>query len=80
MGVEHADHPAVQPNMFIIVHQLTALLFISRQAVRSCLGPFFAKRVHISRAPEIDARWSVVFGKLDENGAFPTLCSLAYFA
>jgi len=48
--------------------------------VRSCLGSFFAKRVHISRAPEVDAHWSVVFGKLNENGAFPTVCSLAYFA
>jgi len=48
--------------------------------VRSCLGSFFAKRVQISRAPEVDAHWSVVFGKLDENGAYPTLCSSAYFA
>jgi len=48
--------------------------------VRSCLGSFFAKRVHISRAPEVDAHWSVMFGKVDENGAFPTVCSLAYFA
>jgi len=78
--VEHADHPAVQPHTFTGVYRLTALLFISRQAVRSCLGSFFAKRVHISPAPEIDAHWSVVFGKLDENGAFLTVCSLAYFA
>jgi len=62
------------------VNRLNALIFISRQAVRSCLGALFAKRVQTSRAPEIDAHWSVVFGKLDENGAFPTLCSPAYFA
>ena len=48
--------------------------------MRSCLGSFLAKRVHISRAPEIDAHWSVVFGELDENGAFPTLGSWAYLA
>jgi len=71
MGVEHADHPVVQPNTFVRVHRLTSLVFISRQAVRSCIGSFFAKRVHISRALEIDAHWSVVFGKLDENGADP---------
>jgi len=57
--VEHADHPAVQPNTFTVVNRLTALLIISRQAVRSCLGSFFAKRVHISRAPEIRRIWEI---------------------
>jgi len=77
--VGHADHSAVQPNIFIIVLQLTALLFISRQAVRSCLGSFFAKRVHISRAPKIDAHWSDVFGNLDENGCVSDLMFFGIF-